>query len=416
MKFLFVHQNFPGQYKLLAPFLAANPRNQVVSIAEKRKDRTVNLPPIKHVLYEPPKGATASTHQYVRALESAVRRAQTVVRTCVELKRGGFTPDVILAHPGWGEALYIKEIYPQAKLINFYEFYYHVRGSDTGFDPEFPITFDDHFKIPTKNATHLLSFATCDWGVSPMQWQRAQFPPYLRAMISVIHDGIDTRYCRPEPDPVLRLEKPALELRRKDEVVTFVSRNLEPARGFHVFMRALPEILKRRPNAKVILVGGDEVSYGRRLPGGQTWRQKLMDEVGSSLDMSRVFFVGKLPYPTFIKMLQVSSAHVYLTVPFVLSWSMLEAMAVEALVIGSATPPVQEVIEDGVNGLLVDFLSPQKIAERVEEALTNPDRMAALRQKARETVVSRYDFRTVCLPQHLALIESVAGRGARPGV
>lgn len=416
MKLLFMHQNFPGQYKLLSAFLAGNPKNQVVSLAERRKERTVNMPPIRHVLYDAPKGASPSTHQYVRALEATVRRGQAVVRACIELRREGFAPDVICAHAGWGEALYVKEIFPKAKLINYYEFFYNVRGADSGFDPEFPITFDDHFKIPTKNATHLLSFQTSDWGVTPTQWQRSQFPPLLRATMSVIHEGIDTRYLKPEPEPVLRIEKPALTFTRKDEVVTFVSRNLEPARGFHIFMRALPEILRRRPKAKVIIVGGDDVSYGRRLPEGETWRKKMMAEVGSSLDMQRVFFVGKLPYPTFIKMLQVSSAHVYLTIPFVLSWSMLEAMAVGALVVGSRTPPVQEVLDDGVNGLLVDFLSPQNIAERVDEALTDKARMAPLRQAARETVVKRFDFRTVCLPQHLALIESLTGMRQPAGV
>ncbi|MBI2310886.1 MAG: glycosyltransferase [Betaproteobacteria bacterium] len=410
MNILFVHQNFPGQYKHLAPHFAADARNRVVSIGERHADRSVNIPRIQHVLYDPPKGAAPSTHPYLRGLEAHVRRGQTVVRAGLDLRREGFVPEVICAHPGWGEALYLKEVFPESRLINFYEFYYNVQGADIGFDPEFPLTYDDRFKIPTRNATHLLSLATSDWGVSPMEWQRAQFPPAWRALISVIHDGIDTRVLRPNPGAVLKLEQHGLELSRKDEVITYVSRNLEPYRGFHLFMRALPEILRRRPKAKVLIVGGDEVSYGRKLPEGQTYRQKMLDEVGSQLDMKRVHFVGKLPYPTFIKMLQISSAHVYLTVPFVLSWSMLEAMSLGCLVIGSRTAPVQEVIEDGVNGLLVDYLSPHQIAERIEEALENRDRMQPIRQRARRTVVERYDLRTVCLPQHLALIETVRGR------
>ncbi|HZN85771.1 MAG TPA: glycosyltransferase, partial [Burkholderiales bacterium] len=333
-------------------------------------------------------------------------------RTCLELRKGGFVPDVICAHPGWGEALYLKEVFPEAKLLNFYEFYYGARGSDLGFDPEFPTSFDDRFKVPTRNATHLLSLASGDWGVSPTHWQREQFPPVWRAMISVVHDGIETRLVKPDPRAVLKLEKQRLELSRKDEVITYVSRNLEPYRGFHIFMRALPEILKRRPRATVLIIGGDEVSYGRKPTKGKTWREVMMAEVGGALDMSRVHFTGKVPYGQFLQLLQISSVHVYLTVPFVLSWSLLEAMAAGCLIVASGTQPVREAMDDGVNGLLVDFLSPAQVAARVEEALVNQDRLQPLRERARQTVVERYDLLSVCLPQQLALIEWLAARKA----
>lgn len=408
MNILFVHQNFPGQYKHLAPFYAANPRNRVASISERHPGRVPNFPHIRHLLYETPKGSSPSTHQYLRGTEAAVRRGQAVVRVALDLRRDGFVPDVICAHPGWGEALYLKDVFPEARLLNFYEFYYHANGSDVGFDPESQPSLDDILRTRTRNATHLLSLASADWGLSPTVWQQSQFPPAFRAMISVIHDGIDTHAVRPDPNVVLKLEKQGLELSRKDEVITFVSRNLEPYRGFHIFMRALPEILRRRLKAHVLIVGGDEVSYGKAPGEGKNWRQVMMEEVGAELDMNRVHFLGKLPYPTFLKMLQVSSAHVYLTYPFVLSWSMLEAMSSGCLVIGSRTPPVEEVIVDGENGLLVDFFSPRQVAERIDEALNNPDRMEEVRQRARRTAVERYDLKSVCLPQHLALIETLA--------
>jgi glycosyltransferase involved in cell wall biosynthesis len=411
MKIMFVHQNFPGQYKHLATHFAASPKNEVVTIGELKEERKIQIKGVRHRWYAKPRAASGTTHQYIQGLEAGVRRGQAVIRTGLELRhKEKFIPDVICAHPGWGEALYLKEIFPESRLLNYYEFYYNPKGADIGFDPEFPITYDDQFKIVTRNATHLLSLASSDWGVSPTHWQRSQFPAVWRGLISVVHEGIDTQFVRPNPNVVVNLEKQKLELTRKDEVITYVARNLEPYRGFHIFMRALPEILRRRPKATVLIIGGDEVSYGRKLPDKQTYRQKLLDEVGSELDLSRVHFLGRVPYPLYLQILQVSSVHVYLTVPFVLSWSMLEAMSAGCLIVASNTPPVREVMNDGVNGLLVDFLAPKQVAERVDEALQNQDRFQDLRTRARQTVIDHYDLKTVCLPQYLGLIEWLASR------
>jgi len=197
------------------------------------------------------------------------------------------------------------------------------------------------------------------------------------------------------------------------ELITYVSRNLEPYRGFHTVMRALPEILRRRPKAQVLMLGGDDVSYGRRLPAGETYRQKMLAEV--PVDPARVHFLGRISYDGFVGVLRASAVHIYLTYPFVLSWSMLEAMSCGCLVIGSATPPVQEVIRDRENGLLVDFFSTQQIADRVEEVLDHPNRMQALRDAARQTIVERYDLRRVCLPQLADLLNRlVAGERGGP--
>jgi glycosyltransferase involved in cell wall biosynthesis len=413
MKIMFVHQNFPGQYKHLAPFFAADARNQVVSIGEANADRAAALKEIKglrHITYQKPAGASKATHHYLHGLEASVRRGQAVARIAMDLKKEGYAPDIVCAHPGWGESLYLKEVFPQCKILNYFEFYYRVTGSDMGFDPEFPSRFDETFSVPTRNATQLLSLAASDWGISPTEWQRSQFPPAWRGLISVVHEGIDTRVVRPYPEVVFKNEKEKLELTRQDEVVTYVSRNLEPYRGFHVFMRALPGLLKLRPSARVLIVGGDETSYGRKAEGGVTWREKMMKEVGADLDMKRVHFLGKIPYLQFLQMLQVSSVHVYLTVPFVLSWSMLEAMSIGCLIVGSRTPPVQEVMQDGVNGLLVDFLSPSAITNRIAEALENRRSLDNLRAAARQTIMDRYDLKKVCMPQHIALINSLAAR------
>jgi glycosyltransferase involved in cell wall biosynthesis len=227
-------------------------------------------------------------------------------------------------------------------------------------------------------------------------------------MLRVVHEGIDTAVARPDAAARWVLADRNVELKAGDEIVTYVARNLEPYRGFPSFMRALPQILAKRPNAHVIIIGGDEVSYGTRLPPGQTHRQRMIAELGDGLDLTRVHFVGRIPHPALITALQLSRVHVYLTYPFVLSWSLLEAMAAGCLVVGSRTPPVEEVIRHGSNGLLVDFFSPQEIADHVVAALEDGPAFAPLRQHARETIVSRYDLRSVCLPAQLRLLESLA--------
>jgi glycosyltransferase involved in cell wall biosynthesis len=412
MRVLFVHQNFPGQYKHLAPALAARPGARVVALAINKHPPIAN---VETIYYEPKRGTSQNTHPWVTDLETKVIRGEAAAKAALDLKKQGFVPDVICAHPGWGESLFLKDVWPGAPLLAFIEFYYQAEGADFGFDPEFADTgLASRCRLRMKNANHLLHLVACDWAVSPTEFQRQTVPPVFRDKISVIHDGIDTGHVRPDPDATVTLQRAGVTLGRRDEVITFVNRNLEPYRGFHMFMRALPEIQKRRPNAFVLIVGGDEVSYGAPAPDGQTYRQRLMAEIGDRLDMDRIRFVGRIPYPDFLKLLQISSAHVYLTYPFVLSWSMLEAMAAECLVIGSSTAPVREVLRHEDNGLLVDFFSPDEITAAIDRVLDHPDRMQALRARARRTVVERYDLATVCLPKQLALVDAVAAGNPPP--
>jgi glycosyltransferase involved in cell wall biosynthesis len=292
------------------------------------------------------------------------------------------------------------------------EFYYGSAGSDIGFDPTQQVTLDEMARVRTLNTTQLLSLEAMDWGVSPTTWQRGRYPAMLRNSISVVHEGVDTAFSTPEGPAEFRLPD-GRTLRREDEVVTFVSRNLEPYRGFDVLMRALPQILARRPHARVVLVGGEERGYGRMPEGGGSWKQKLLAEMDGRLDLSRLHFTGRVAHEALQALFRISAAHVYLTYPFVLSWSLLEAMACEALVIGSATPPVQEVVRNGENGLLVPFHAPEALAATVAEALEAPDRFVPLRRAARRTVLERYDLKSVCLPQQIALFDAVAA--GRPG-
>ena len=399
MRFLFVHQNFPAQYLHLALHLAAR-GHEVAAIGEKanaRRQRT-RVPGIRLLGYELPTGVPAD------ALGAAIARGHAAADAAATLRREGFRPDVVLAHPGWGEATFMKDVFPAAELILYCEFFYRASGSDVGFDPEFPARPESLLQLRLRNAPFLMALDAADRGIAPTHWQKRQFPARHAPQIGVIHDGIDTDVAK--PDPAARVVIGGVELNAQDEVVTYVARNLEPYRGFHSFMRAIPEVQRRRPKAKIVVVGGDAVSYSPRLPPGETYRARLMKELGDAIDYSRVLMTGPLPYADYLRLLQISAAHVYLTYPFVLSWSMLEAMATGAVVVGSRTAPVEEVIADGENGLLADFFAPHDIAAQVERTLAERGAMQALRRRARQTVLERYDLRRVCLPQQLASLDS----------
>jgi glycosyltransferase involved in cell wall biosynthesis len=409
MKILFVHQNFPAQYRWLAQTLAEDKGWQVMALGEAGNiKRRGKLPGVSTAGYAAPQPATAQTHHYVKPLEGAVRRGQAVVRACLELKKRGFVPDIVHAHPGWGEALFLRDVYPDAHIRLYCEFYYRATGRDVGFDPEFPTSLDDIFRVRIKNAASILSLEAADAGISPTRWQRDAFPAEYRDRIALIHEGVDTAIVKPDPRAELAIPK-GPKLAARDEIVTYIARNLEPYRGFHTFMRSLPEILRRRPKAHVLVVGADGVSYGQSPPKGLTYRKKYLDEIGK-IDLSRVHFMGQIPYDTLLKVYQVSSAHVYLTYPFVLSWSLLESMAAGCAVVASRTPPVEEVITDRENGYLVDFFKPGEIAERVDELLERPKDTLPVRERARKTIVERYDLKTICLPKQIELVNGKASK------
>jgi glycosyltransferase involved in cell wall biosynthesis len=388
VRYLFVHQNFPGQYRHIAAHYASQSRNQVVAIGENTNLlRQSRIPGVHLFGYEAPE--LEKGDPFDAPVLKAIRRGKRVAAGASQLKRKGFYPDIIFTHIGWGEALFLKDLFPKARILLYCEFFYRARGSDMAFDPEFPPSAEKVLRLRVMNAPLLMSLDASDWGMAPTRWQQKQFSPPHAARMSVIHDGIDTDVVKPGSGP-------------EGELITYVGRNLEPYRGFHTFMRAIPEIQKRRPNARIAIIGGDEVSYSPRLPEGQTYRDRLLREIEGKADLSRVSFMGRLPYAAYLDVLRKSSVHVYLTYPFVLSWSLLEAMSAGCLVLGSRTPPVEEVIRDGENGLLVDFFSPQGIAARVDEALGMDATL--MRQRARATVIENYDLRRVCLPKQLQLV------------
>ena len=402
MKLLFVHQNFPGQFKHLAPALA-HAGHDVRALAIDG----VGLTQIPMVRYVIGRGSSREIHPLAADFETKLIRADACAAAAVKMKNSGYRPDVIFANPGWGESLFLKDVWPHAKLLALLEFFYATRGLDVNFDPEFAIhDVGNDARVRVKNANLLLTLECMDWGVTPTQFQHSTMPRAYAHRISVVFDGIDTQSARPHAAATLTL--PGKTLRAGDEVLTFVNRNLEPYRGYHRFMRALPRILRARPNATVLIVGGDEVSYGAKVPEGTTWKQMFWDEVKHELDTSRVHFLGRIPYAAYVNVLQVSMCHVYLTYPFVLGWSCIEAMSAGCLLVGSATAPVEEVIAHGQNGLLVDFFDGDALAATVIDALASPSKVAHLRAAARATAVQRYDLASVCLPQQLQLLERLA--------
>lgn len=403
MKILIIHPNMPGQYKHLVKVLAADSTNQVVFIT---KPKNLTIPGVTKVEYKMSREPRPETHRYVTGFERAVTQGQEVWRVCKKLKQEGFIPDIVCAHPGWGDALFIKDIFPDTPLLNFLEFYYHAFGADVYFDKNEPVVADDVARIRVKNATNLLNLEACDWGVAPTYWQFIQNPKEFHHKISIIHDGIDTDVAVPAEAKNIILPN-GTKLTKQDEVVTYVCRNFEPYRGFPTVMRAIEIIIRERPNCHVLIVGNDGVSYGRAAEGKKTYKQQMLEEV--KLDHSRVHFIETLPYDQYLKILQHSGAHIYYTVPFVLSWSSMEAMSAGCLVVASDTEPVREVIKDGVNGLLADFFSPEHLAKRISEVFDHPDRMQAIRQAARQTIVDNYSLHKL-IPLHVDLIRDLAAK------
>jgi glycosyltransferase involved in cell wall biosynthesis len=404
MRFLFVHQNFPGQFKHLAPALAAQ-GHEVWALGIHKPEAT--LPGVRHVLVQAPGAAdrVRRTDPELRELHAKFVRGQATALALQKLVDDGFRPDLVYSHPGWGESMFLRDVVPWARQLVFAEYYYGAPGGDVAFDPEFSTPSQQALMRSRVKNTHLLhALSMADAAIAPTEFQRSQHPAWAQSRIEVIHDGIDTARFVPDPHAVVHLRRAGLALRPGDEVVTFVARQLEPYRGYHVFMRALPLLQRLRPQAQVVIVGGDSVSYGAAPPAGKTWKQIFMDEVAGRVDFQRVHFVGRVQHAVLTQLMQVSAAHVYLTYPFVLSWSMLEAMSIGCLLIGSRTAPVQEVIDHGRNGLLTDFFDPEALAHTIADALERRQQLAPLREQARRDTIDRFDLHSRCLPRQMKFL------------
>jgi glycosyltransferase involved in cell wall biosynthesis len=403
MKYLFVHQNFPAQFLHILRHLAKKKQHELLFITESDRNHLVGVRKLIHRLGKQP---TAGVHPLMRDVELAMIRAEAVARSANNLKSLGFVPDIIIGHHGWGELLHINDVWPHAPLLGYHEYYYNMEGYDVDFDPEFPSGPDAAARIRVKNTVNLLALTNPGLGQTPTRFQLETYPCWAREKISVLEEGVDLNVCK--PDPELRQRVVTLggyKVKPTEKLVTYVVRDLEPYRGFHVIMRALPRLLAARPDVRVMLVGGDGVSYGAK-PHKGTWREHMLNELEGKLDLSRVHFAGRVQYETFVKLLQRSDAHVYLTYPFVASWSLREAMASGCAIVASDTAPVREFIQDRKTGLLAPFLQPDAIADRILEVLEDAALNRRIRKAARAWAVAHLDM-DAYLERYEALIGKV---------
>jgi glycosyltransferase involved in cell wall biosynthesis len=405
MTILFVHQNFPGQFKHIVNSLS-NQRHIGLTISKP----TEPVPGAWKVYqYHIRRGNQPGLIPSLQDLESKTIRAEACAQAAEQLLKKGLNPQLIIGHPGWGELMFLGEIWPKTPILSYQEFYYQPHGFDFDFDPEFQCSPDwqSCAKLKLKTVNQRLSLEASNWCISPTRFQRSSYPNKDQNIISTIHDGIDTKNAKPSQKSFAVTLDIGLTIQKGDSVVTFVNRTLEPYRGCHTFIRSIPFIQKLAPEAQIIVVGDTKgVSYGAPCQDGE-WKDIFLGEIEGKYDPSRVHFVGKLPYEQFMPLMQVTAAHVYLTYPFVLSWSLLEAMSCEAPIVGSATAPVMEVIQHGHNGLLVDFFKPNDLAEAVAELLHNRERAQELGRNARQTILQHYSLEK-CVPRHLALMDLVA--------
>lgn len=398
MNLLFLHPNFPGQYLHLARHFARTGRDHVCFLTkETHNNRLWN---VNVGVYKAARETTKDVHPYVKQLEAAALEGQAVARGILSLKKQlDFTPDVVIGHTGWGSTLYVKDLLPKTPLIGYFEWFYRPYGSDVSFWPDETVTENARMRIRTQNATSLLALDAADVRYTPTKWQKSQFPKEYRPSMQVIHEGVDTTFYH--PDKSVRLQIPNLDLSDAEEIVTYVSRGMEPYRGFPQFMETVRLLHARRPKCHVVVVGADRSCYSPPPSNGKTWKQ--IEEERGGYDAARIHFTGRLDWENYRKVLQASTVHVYLTRPFVLSWSMLESMASGCCIVASKTPPVQEVIKDNENGLLADFRQPEQIADRIEEALDDEKLRSRLSAAARETVQARYEVKQ-CLARQVAMI------------
>lgn len=393
MNILFVHRTFPGQFEHLIFELLKDSNNEISFITNN--DKATDIEGVKKYIYRTEKTVSDKTHSFLQYFEQSVIHAEAAANVALKLKQDGLKPDIIYGFSGWGSSMFMKDVFPKVPFLCYFGWYVQPENSVYDFDGTI-LTEEDRQRIDCNNAHLMMNLCNCDAGITETNWQKQQIPKDFHHKIKVIHNGINTNICTPDKKAKFIIKDKNLELTSKDEVITYGTRGMEPFRGFPQFMEAIDKVLKRRPNAHIVIAGEDVVCYSPKLSEG-TYKELMLKKL--NLDMSRVHFTGALPFEDYIKLLQISSVHVYLTYPFVLSWSLLNALATECCVIASNTAPIIEVIKDNKNGLLVDFFDTDAIAEKIEYALNNQSKMKMIRQNARKTILENYDTKNCLLKQ-----------------
>lgn len=407
MNILFIHRGFPGQFKYLAAVLGNDKNHNVYFITNSQEGQIAG---VNKIYYKLKNQASGKCHPFLNFYEEALLHAKAVANEAQKLKQRGFKPDVIYGFAGWGSTMFIKEIFPDVPLLCYFEWFGRTKNSVFDFGGK-ELSLEEKEKIMTENSHVLMSLYNCDAGITPTQWQKQQFPKEFHNKIQLIHDGIDVNTCQPNSQAKLLIKDKNIELSLNDEVITYGTRGMEPYRGFEQFMQAAEIVLKKRPKAHIVVAGTDASFYSPQAVKG-TYKTELLKKL--DLDMDRIHFIGVLSFYDFINFLQISSAHIYSTVPYVLSWSILNAMACGCCVVASNTAPVQEVIKDNHNGLLFDFFDVNQLVEKVEYALDsqikNKEKMQEIRKNARQTVLDNYALEKV-VPQQFNLLNALIQQG-----
>jgi glycosyltransferase involved in cell wall biosynthesis len=405
MHVAFVHRRGFGQFAALAAHLA-QAGNEVSLITETIDQKIPSVRVVRHRAESGPR-ANPGMARHMGTPDHHARIGHRVAETLDAMGRQGLVPDIVVGHIGWGSMMFLKDVLPQVPALGYCEFFYRSEGADIGFAPDDRADLETRKRLRLRNIAQLLSLEAIEAGISPTHWQRSLYPADAQGRISVCHEGVDTARFRPDPTTSVRLSDGRVLGAGGSPIVTFVARDLEPYRGFPQALAAAAKVVRQRPDALFVFVGGDGTSYGVPPPGGGSWRDHLLE----SLDMppENILFPGVVPHSVLRQLFQISAAHLYMTYPFVLSWSVLEAMACGALVIGSDTEPVREVIRAGRNGLLVPFFDADALAEAILGALENPERHVGMRAAARRTVERRFRLAD-CLGRQQDLLEKLSGK------
>ena len=379
-----MHRNFPGQFRYIAPVYSRDKNNNVVFVTNNPE--TPTYAGIKKVVYKIKRRIPKDSHRYLRFYEDSVIHGQSAAEELINLQQAGFKPDVIIGH-SWGSSLFVKEIFPDTPYIAYMEWYYNYKDSDVDFAKK-EVDINEKASLMCKNAHLLQDLVSCDYAISPTNWQKSQFPDIFKDKITVIHEGINTEICCPNDNARFKIPDKDIVLTKDDEVLTYVTRGMEEYRGFPEFMKAASILMKQRPNLHIVVGGEDRVCYGRTL-ANTTFKKEMLKKY--NYDMNRLHFVGLLKYNDYVNLLQTTTAHVYLTYPFVLSWSLMEAMAIGCRIIASNTQPVKEVIKDGFSGILTDFFDTDTLVKKINEVLDNKESYSLIQKNARDTIIKKYD-------------------------
>lgn len=402
MHVTFVHRRGFGQFAALAEHLTTS-GHDVTLICETVDRRLPSIRVIRHRM-EPGPRSDGLMAKHMGIPDHHVRIGHRVAETLDSMARHGERPDIVIGHIGWGSMMFVKDVLPRVPALGYCEFFYRAEGADVGFAPDDIADVETRKRLRLRNIAQLVSLEAINGGISPTRWQRSLYPVPAQARIAVCHEGVDTERFRPNLNASLRLPDGRVLKPGDPPIITFVARDLEPYRGFPQALEAAAKVIQQHPDALFVFVGGDGVSYGMPPPGGGTWKDVLLAK--HDIPADRILFPGAISHNLLLQLYQISAAHIYLTYPFVLSWSVIEAMACGALIIGSDTPPVREVIRSGQNGLLVPFFDTNALAETILNVLHEPENFLPMRIAARRTIERR--FRLIdCLKRQTSLIDSV---------